>query len=106
MKLTQGDIDEMRELLAGATARPWRAFDCGGSRKATLALMKGNRPPSKENGYPSRRWPEIIAWPGFDGSDVPLRHRRANLHLIALAINALPALLDAAEAQIRQKGTA
>ena len=81
----------LRDLLKGATARPWRRFDRGGVR----AVMKGNEPPLKSNGYHNRRWPEIVAWSGFDGSDVPERYRSANLRLIVGAVNALEPLLDA-----------
>lgn len=92
--------DRLQSLSKQATVRPWRAFDSGG----TLALMKGNRPPSKENGYPCRRWPEVITWTGFDGSDVPMRYRRANLHLIVELANNLPTIIAALRAYA-SKGT-
>ena len=83
---------ELRELLSKATARPWAAFD----EANTLAIMKGNRPRSHSTAR-NRKWQEIIAWTGFDAADVPMSYRRANLHLIVAAINALPELLDEIE---------
>lgn len=90
---TASKLEELRGLLAKATARPWVALDEG----KTLAIMKGKCPPLKQNGYPVRRWPEIVAWTGFDASDVPWGYRRANLHLMVEAVNALPSLLDEIE---------
>ena len=83
--------ERLERARRGTTALPWRAFDRGGVR----AIMKGNEPPLKANGYHSRKWPEIVAWSGFDGSDVPERYRSANLRLIVEIVNALPQIIAA-----------
>lgn len=90
--------DELEAALKGATARPWVAFDSGDLRGATLAVMKGRRPKKREDGR-FTRWPEIIAWSGFDAADVPLPQRRANLHLIVEVVNALPQIIAALRAR-------
>lgn len=96
---TPGDelVERLRGLLANATARPWRVFE---SRFGSdvIAIMKGNQPRRDQRGDHVRRWPEIVAWPGFDASDVPHRYRRVNAELMVEAVNALPALLDELEA--------
>jgi hypothetical protein len=84
------NLEEIKGLMAAATKGTWVAFDQGG----TLAIMKGKRPPSKANGYPVRRWPAIVNWPGFDSADTSKQKRRADLHLIVAAVNALPTLIE------------
>lgn len=88
-------VADLRSLLAKATKRPWRVFDSEYGN-STIAVMKGDRPGDRH-----KRWPEIIKWPGFDGTDVGKRYDRANAELIVAVVNALPTLLNALEASTR-----
>lgn len=88
--MTPVDIDKLKELLAKATKRPWVKFHSIYGDDV-IAIMKGKRPPEGE------RWKEIIAWTGFDASDVPKRYRHENAELICAAVNSLPALIAKAE---------
>ena len=76
-------IERLRALLAGATPGPWRARKWPSPRM--VEVLATTKPP-------------IVPWSGFDDSDRTLKEHDANAVLIAAAVNALPALLDVAEA--------
>ena len=77
------DIERFRALLAEATPGPWRARKWPSPRM--VEVLATTKPP-------------IVPWSGFDDSDRTLKEHDANAVLIAAAVNALPALLDVAEA--------
>lgn len=75
------------------TRRPWEAF-VGENAGETIAVTAGR----KHTGQPF----EVVAWTGFDSSDVEDRdEREANAHLIAAApdlYGALKTLVDEIDA--------
>lgn len=71
-------LAELRELLGRATERPW--FDAGEGHVGGTECVRGND-----------GWPEPMPTPVADSTE-------ADAALIAAAVNALPALLDAVEA--------
>lgn len=85
---TQALIERLEALDREATPGPWRKFNSEYGN-STIAIMKGPRPPSGE------RWDEIIAWPGFDASDVSKKARHANARLIVFVRNLLPEIIAA-----------
>lgn len=79
----------LRGLMAKATQGPWGVFCVG----KTISID-----PRGGDG----RNPTVVAWAGFDGSDMPFKTQKANAALIAESINALPTILDALESQGRE----
>jgi hypothetical protein len=77
------EIERLRGLLAEGTPGPWR------SRKWTAPRMVE---------IVASTMPAIVPWSGFDDSARTKQEHNANAALIAAAVNALPALLDVAEA--------
>ena len=78
---------EARARAEKATPGPWRLFyRHGGRRPPIVAVMFG----------PARQ--EVVAWPGFDSSDVPKSHWRRNGTFIAAARTDVPALCGDVEA--------
>lgn len=79
------DWDKLRRLHEAATAGEWLVFAEG---KLTDLHIAGNNSP-------------IVHWIGFDGSDRPRTHNRANAKAIAALHNAFPAILAEREAAQR-----
>ena len=71
------DWDKLRRLHEAATAGEWLVFAEG---KLTDLHIAGNNSP-------------IVHWIGFDGSDRPRTHNRANAKAIAALHNAFPSIL-------------
>jgi len=80
------DWDKLRRLHEAATAGEWLVFAEG---KLTDLHIAGNNSP-------------IVHWIGFDGSDRPRTHNRANAKCIAALHNAWPSILAERE-QMRAK---
>ena len=76
------DWDELKRLHEAATAGEWLVFAEG---KLTDLHIAGNNSP-------------IVHWIGFDGSDRPRTHNRANAKAIAALHNSFPAILAEREA--------
>lgn len=76
------DWDKLRRLHEAATAGEWLVFAEG---KLTDLHIAGNNSP-------------IVHWIGFDGSDRPRTHNRANAKCIAALHNAWPSILAEREA--------
>jgi hypothetical protein len=81
-QLTAAQLDELERLLSLATPGIWEAV--------CHARLTSVRSP----GWP----PDVVAWPGFDDSDRPLKGHRDNARLIAALRNAAPALIAACRA--------
>jgi hypothetical protein len=77
------EIERLRALLAEATPGPWRARKWDAPRM--VEVHAATKPP-------------VVPWSGFDDSSRTKTEHDANATLIAAAVNALPALLDVAEA--------
>ena len=77
------EIERLRGLLAEGTPGPWRARKWASPRM--VEVIAATKPP-------------IVPWSGFDDSGRTKTEHDANAALVAAAVNALPALLDVAEA--------
>lgn len=69
-------IDEIKKLRAGITSGEWRLF----ARDDTIAIECSEKA-------------SIVAWPGFDDCDRPVRKHRANAAFIAAAPDIVDYLL-------------
>ena len=63
-------MTKMRELAQKATPGPWTLYHWGSCVQVDFAGNHGMRPC-------------IVAWPGFDGNDLPLKQNVANAAFIA-----------------------
>lgn len=72
-----------------ATPLPWRLFESGHLRTGLTLEVS---PPS-----PARlgERPAVVAWPGFDGSDMPAKDQLGNARYLVHAANAYPKLVAA-----------
>lgn len=75
--LTPEVLAELRRLDKAATPGPW-----------TVWTGAGHPPEVRCDGHTP-----VVSWPGFDDSDRSTQEHEANAKLMALARNALPALL-------------
>jgi hypothetical protein len=82
--VVMSEIERLRALLAEGTPGPWRRR-CWPSPTRMVEIIAAEKPP-------------IVPWSGFDDSSRTKKGHDANAALIAAAVNAMPALLDVAEA--------
>lgn len=97
--MTALDIPHLRELLAKATPRPWRAMRDGNQYVNATYLPTAKLVGASRIEGPRRPWnPHAYIAYGFKPTEFEtVRFVDEDADLIAAAVNALPALLDEVE---------
>ncbi len=92
--LTPSDLDALERLERAATKGPWTHYRDKLRPKFPTRINEVQCTTEKTS---------IVKWPGFDDSDRPEKQHAANAALIAVARNALPALIAMARENARLK---